>query len=78
METVSVRNKRNGGILSRMGLKFHHEIEAIKDARLINGTSRERVSTEKITNLIIRHKHWKGIFEDLVKASEEEVNEYGL
>lgn len=72
------KNKKHGGFPCRIGEKFHKVIEEIKDARLRNGKSKERVSTEKITNLITRHNSWKEIFLNIVEASEEEVNEYGL
>jgi len=72
------KNKKNGGLPSKIGKKFHEEVERIKDARLKNGLSRDRVSTQKITNLIVRHNKWKEIFSHIVLAPEEEVNEYGL
>ncbi len=69
--------KRNGGVQSRMGERFYKEVELIKDKRLRNGKSKERVSTEKITNLIVRHKLWPEIAEEIIEANEEEVKEYG-
>ena len=42
--------KRNGGVQSRMGKRFYKEVELIKDKRLRNGKSKERVSTEKNTH----------------------------
>lgn len=65
-------------IYSRIGKRFHLEIEKIKDKRLRNGNSRDRISTEKVTNLIIRHKSWPEISEEIIKLSEKEVDEYGL
>jgi hypothetical protein len=71
--------KNNGGVPARIGKRFHEEIEKIKDARLKNGKSKERPSTEKITNLIVRHKEsWKYISNDIINAEEEDVNRYGL
>lgn len=72
--------KKNGGRMSRIGEKFHKAIEEIRDEKIKNKTSksRDRVSTEKITNLIIRHKHWLDISKDIVDAPEEEVQRYGL
>lgn len=67
----------NGGIQSRLGINFHREIEAVKDARLKKGLSKDRPSTERITNLIVRHKLWKNISEDIITAPEEEVEKYG-
>lgn len=72
-----LKNKR-GGISSRIGNKFHEKIEDIKDARLRNGKSKERVSTEKITNLIIRHKLWQSIVIDIVEADQKEIEQYGI
>lgn len=73
-----VRNKKNGGIQARVGLKFYQEIEKIKDLRLRNGNSRERVSTEKITNLLIRHNFWQDLINDIIEATDEEVNKLGI
>lgn len=72
------QSKKNGGRSSRMGLRFHKEIEKIKDSRLRNGNSKERVSTEKLTNLIVRHVHWAEIRQHITEISEEEVDNYGL
>ena len=72
------KNKNCYGISSRMGLKFHKEIEAIQYDRLKKGKSKDRVSIVKITNLIVRHKIWKEIKENIVSASEEEINQYGI
>ena len=69
--------KTNGGIASRMGEKFHKEIERIKDQRLRNGNSKDRVSTEKITNCIVRYDYWKHIANKIIEFEEEELNEYG-
>lgn len=72
------KGKKSGGKLSRMGYKFYEAVENIKNARLINGRSKERTSTEKITNLIVRHKLWKQISGDIMIVEEEEVNNYGI
>ncbi len=69
--------KTNGGITSRMGERFHREIERIKDQRLRNGKSKDRISTEKITNCIVRHDSWGDIAEKLIQSEEEELNEFG-
>lgn len=71
-------NKRNGGLSSRLGKKFHEAIEKIKDAKLRNGTVKERLSTEKITNLITSHNSWEEISKHIIEAKEEEVRQYGL
>lgn len=74
------RIKKNGGKISRIGEKFHKAIEKIRDMKIENKTSksRDRISTEKITNLIIRHKYWPEISKNIVDAPEEEVEKYGL
>ncbi len=72
--------KKNGGKMSRIGEKFHKAIEGIRDMKVENKTakSRDKISTEKITNLIIRHKYWPEISKHIADASEEEVQKYGL
>ncbi len=75
---VMGKTKKNGGLPARVGEKFHEEIEKIKDLKLSNGTARDRITTEKITNLITRHKYWKEIVSHLVEADQEEVDTYGL
>ena len=69
--------KKNGGVLSRMGKRFYKQVELIKDKRLLNGKSKNRVATEKITNLIVRHKLWPAIAEEIINADAEEVKKYG-
>ncbi len=60
---------------ARLGERFHKEIEEIKDARLRNGKSKERISTERISNLIARHNLWQKIKEDVTLAEEDLLNE---
>lgn len=62
---------------ARVGTKFFEKVEKIKDARLRNGKSRDRVSSEKITNLIIKHKLWPEVEKDIINATKEEVEEHG-
>lgn len=70
--------KKGNSVQSRIGIKFYKAIEEIKDARLRNGKSRDRLATEKITNMIVRHKEaWKVISNDLINADEEEINKFG-
>lgn len=81
-QRLEVVHKKNGGVSARIGERFFDVIEKLKDARRDarsrNHASKERISTEKITNLIMRHKHWQEIFTDIVELPEEEVNRYGL
>ena len=69
--------KKNGGMPSRIGERFYKEIELIKDKRLRSGKSKERVSTEKITNCIIRHSSWPDTVKKIVESDEGEIEEYG-
>lgn len=62
---------------SKVGENFHKEVELIKDRRLRNGKSRDRISTEKLTNMIIRHDGWQEIFNDLCNEDEERILRYG-
>lgn len=63
---------------ARIGGRFHEEIVKIQDARLRNGKSKNRVSMEKITNMIVSHKEaWEIITKDIIQAEEEEINNYG-
>ncbi len=69
--------KENGGVPSRMGKRFHKAVEHIIDEKLLNGTAKERVSIEKITNLIVRCIVWPEIEKKIIEADEEEVKRYG-
>lgn len=75
-QELSIKSK-NGGIPSRIGLKFYEEIEKIKRIRIKNEKSRDKISTEKISNLIIRHKYWEEIFNDICELEEKEIIRYG-
>lgn len=70
--------KRNGGVPARVGKNFNKEIIEIQDKRLRNGKSKDRVSFEKLSNLVVRHKYWKEVKEHIIQADEEEVNEHGI
>lgn len=75
--------KENGGRMTRIGSKFHKELEEIQYEKLKNGTgldekTKKIVSLEKLSNMVVRNvKYWKYIKEEIIKASQEEVNEYG-
>jgi len=62
---------------SRIGSNFFKRIEEIKDTRLTDGKDKDRLSSEKITNLIVKHKLWKEIEKDIINATQEEVKEHG-
>ena len=66
--------KTKGGIPARIGNKFHAEIERIQLERIKKGLSKDRVSTEKLTNLMVRHKEaWNIIANDLITLTKEEI-----
>lgn len=67
----------NGGRQARVGIRFHEAISKIQIQRIVNGTSKDKISTERVTNMIIRHKFWKEIVSDLINAKEEEIINYG-
>ena len=68
----------NGGVMTRVGKKFHIEIESMKILRIKKDKSKSFLSTEKITNLIIRHKLWAQIKEDVANLNKDEVEQYGI
>ena len=37
----------------------------------------ERVSTEKVTNLIVKHRFWEEVEKDIINATQEEVEKHG-
>ncbi len=61
-----------------MGQKFYEAIEKIKDQKLRNGTSKDRISTEKITNIMTRHALFWSICQEIIEAREEDIKRYGL
>lgn len=67
----------NGGKQARIGKKFHEALENIQINRIKKETSKDKISMEKITNLIIKHKSWKEINTDLINIKEEEIINYG-
>lgn len=73
-----MKERKKGGVQQRLGHRFSEEIEKIKDAKLKNGTAKDRVSTEKISNLIVRNLNWEKISKEIINADEEEVKTYGL
>ena len=70
-------DKKNGYLHARIGRKFSDKIELIKDARLRKGSDHDRLSTEKISNLIVKHKSWAVISEDIINATKEEIEKHG-
>lgn len=70
--------KKTRSHAARLGSNFFKKIEDIKDARLKSGKDKERISTEKVTNLIVKHKKsWNDIEKDIINATQEEVEKHG-
>ncbi len=69
-------NHTNGGKPARIGIKFAEEIENIKIEKIKNNTSKEILSTEIITNLIIRHEDWIKLKKAIIKLTKEEINKH--
>lgn len=63
------------GMLNRIGVDFNNEIEEIKEERLKLGIDKIKKSTRKLTNLIIKHRDWEYIKEDLIKLNLDNKNE---
>ncbi len=72
-----MEKKKTQSHAARLGTNFFNKVEKIKDARLRNGKSKDRISTEKVTNLIIKHKFWNEVEKDIINATPEEVEEHG-
>lgn len=64
---------KNGRISAKIGMQFQKEVERIKDAKLRNGTAKDRPSTQTITDLIVHAKAWEGISMDMINLGEEEI-----
>ena len=58
------------GIQARIGERFNEEMEEIKIARVASKKSKEKPSTEILSNLIARHKNFQKIKEDIIKLEE--------
>lgn len=69
--------KKTQSHAARLGNNFFKRIEEIKNARLKKGIDKERISTEKVTNLIIKHNSWSDVEKDIINATSEEVEEHG-
>lgn len=53
---------------ARIGEDFNKELEEIKNERLERKIDKKRKSTKKLTNLIIKHKNWPKVKEDLIEV----------
>ncbi len=64
-------NIKNGNAICRIGRLFHSEISDIQREMYKNNGF---ISSEKITNLIVKHKkYWVVLKQDVVNASKEEI-----
>lgn len=72
---VAVKMEKKYGKQARIGMRFYDEVEEIKLERIKNGKSKDKPSTEKISNLIARHKGFKKVKEDIIKLEEDLIDE---
>lgn len=63
------------GVQARVGERFLEELEDIKIERIKNQKSKDKISTKMISDLIVRHKNFKLIKQDIIELSEELLNE---
>ena len=62
-------------VLRRINVRFNKELEDIKDKRLERKIDKKRISNNKITSLIPRHKRWEKIKEEIIEyIFQKEVN----
>ncbi len=62
---------KNGRTHCRVGVKFNDEVTHIQREMY---KTKGFISSEKITNLIIKHtKYWLVIKKDIINASDEEI-----
>lgn len=70
--------KRNGGVNARVGHSFKKQVEEIINERLKTGKSKDKVSLEKISNLIVNNQYWEEMKKDIINATEEQIKKHGL
>ncbi len=63
--------KEKGGKMARIGKLFHLEVKSINRKRIELRKSEEKISTEKISNLIAYHKSFKQIKKEIINLEEE-------
>lgn len=62
---------RNGDSNCRIGRLFHNEISFIQKQMY---KEKGFISSEKITNLIVKHKkYWSLLKDDIINADQEEI-----
>jgi len=62
-------------ITARIGEEFSKELEDIKKERVDRGIDKKKKSTRRLTNLMVKHKHFQKIKEDTIEINLEDTNE---
>lgn len=72
---VIYKEKENNRI-ARLSQKMHDDIAEIIKAWEAKGFNHKTANTDKVTYMLTRHKEWKRIKADLMKATPEEIKKY--
>ena len=62
-------------VTARIGEDFSREMEEIKKERVDRGIDKKKKSTRRLTNLMVKHKHFQKIKEDTIEINLEDTNE---
>ena len=62
-------------VTARIGEDFSRELEDIKKERVDRGIDKKKKSTRRLTNLMVKHKHFQKIKEDTIEINLEDTNE---
>ena len=68
-------DKKKYGVQQRVGERFFKEVDDIKIGRIKNGRSKEKPSMRVVSNLIVRHKNFQQIKEEIIELEEGLLNE---
>lgn len=63
------------GKMARIGIRFHGEVKDINKKRILKGKSEDKISIEKISNLIVKHKDFNQIKKEIIELDEEVIEE---
>ena len=76
-KNLKKKNGRNGNsnALIRVSHVFDNHLNFVQKKRIENGTDEFLISKLKLTGLIIRHKNWEKIKEDLIDYKLNQGNE---
>jgi len=66
-----MKKEKKYGKMARVGELFQKEIKDINKKRIEKGKSEDKVSTEKISNLIVKHYEFKKIKKEIINLEEE-------